>query len=132
MDKTNYDLGTFRAIVPSGASTGANEAVELRDGDPSKYGGKSVEKAVSNVENIIAPALIKSGLRVATDQKKIDEFLNSLDGTKTKAKLGANAILGVSMACARAGAAASVSNTADIQCAELMDTGLTTVRISAP
>lgn len=124
--------GNFRAIVPSGASTGANEAVELRDGDSSKYGGKSVEKAVSNVENIIAPALIKSGLRVATDQKKIDELLNSLDGTKNKAKLGANAILGVSMACARAGAAASVSNTREIQVAELTDAGVTTVRISAP
>lgn len=105
--------GNFSAIVPSGASTGANEAVELRDGDPHKYGGKSVEKAVWNVENIIAPALIKSGLRVETDQKKIDQLLNSLDGTKNKAKLGANAILGVSMACARAGAAASVSNTTE-------------------
>lgn len=101
------DKGIFRAIVPSGASTGTNEAVELRDGDSSQYGGKSVNKAVSNVENIIAPALVQSGLRVDTDQKKIDELLNSLDGTKNKANLGANAILGVSMACARAGAAAS-------------------------
>lgn len=66
-----------------------------------------------------------------TDQKKIDELLNSLDGTKNKAKLGANAILGVSMACARAGAAASVSKTREIQFAELMDAGAATVRISA-
>lgn len=131
MDKANANSGNFRAIVPSGASTGANEAVELRDGDSSKYGGKSVEKAVSNVEYIISPALIKSGLRVDTDQKKIDELLNSLDGTKNKAKLGANAILGVSMACARAGAAASVSNTRERQFTELMDAGATTVRISA-
>ncbi|KAF4771998.1 hypothetical protein HAV15_011095 [Penicillium sp. str.  len=86
--------GTFRAIVPSGASTGANEAVELRD-------------ATQLSTNIIAPALIKSGLQVDTDQAKIDELPNALDGTKNKANLGANAILGVSMACARAGAAAS-------------------------
>lgn len=104
------ESGIFRAIVPSGASTGTNEAVELRDGDLSQYGGKSVNKAVSNVENIIAPALVQSGLRVDTNQKKIDELLKSLDGTKNKANLGANAILGVSMACARAGAAASVSH----------------------
>ncbi|RAH70388.1 enolase [Aspergillus aculeatinus CBS 121060] len=99
--------GVFRAIVPSGASTGANEAVELRDSDPSNYGGKSVHKAIHNVESVIGPALIKSGLRVETDQRKIDELLIALDGTKNKANLGANAILGVSMACARAGAAAA-------------------------
>lgn len=102
--------GTFRAIVPSGASTGTNEAVELRDGDSTQYGGKGVKKAISNVENIIAPVLVKSGLRVDTDQKKIDDLLKSLDGTSNKSNLGANVILGVSMACARAGAAASVSD----------------------
>ncbi|KAJ5593929.1 enolase [Penicillium hispanicum] len=96
--------GEFYASVPSGASTGANEAVELRDGDPSKYGGKEVGQAISNVEKIIAPNLIKSGLRVGLDQKKIDQLLNTLDGSDNKANLGANAILGVSMACARAGA----------------------------
>ncbi|KAJ5171420.1 uncharacterized protein N7500_004203 [Penicillium coprophilum] len=107
IDKLNSytDAGTFRAIVPSGASTGANEALELRDGDASAYGGRGVQKAVSNVGLVIGPALVKSGLKVDTDQKRIDSFLKNLDGTKNKAKLGANAILGVSMACARAGAA---------------------------
>ncbi|KAJ6003207.1 hypothetical protein N7451_005754 [Penicillium sp. IBT 35674x] len=99
--------GTFRAIVPSGASTGAKEAIELRDGDKSAYGGHGVQKAVSNVELIIGPALVRSGLNVDTGQEKIDQLLENLDGTKNKAKLGANAILGVSMACARAGAAHS-------------------------
>ncbi|OJJ45050.1 hypothetical protein ASPZODRAFT_70126 [Penicilliopsis zonata CBS 506.65] len=101
------DKGTFRAIVPSGASTGTNEAVELRDKDPAVYGGRGVRTAVSNVETVIAPALIASGLKVDTDQKQIDDFLVRLDGSKGKGRLGANAILGVSMACARAGAAHS-------------------------
>lgn len=89
------------AAVPSGASTGSYEAVELRDGDKANYGGQSVMTAVKNVEDKIAPALI--GLD-ATDQKKIDETMIALDGTENKAVLGANAILGVSMAVARAAA----------------------------
>ncbi|OQD97853.1 hypothetical protein PENVUL_c080G05175 [Penicillium vulpinum] len=101
------DRGVFRAIVPSGASTGANEAIELRDGGVSAYGGKDVQKAISNVRLVIGPALVDSGLKVDTEQKMIDSLLKNLDGTKNKAKLGANAILGVSMACARAGAAHS-------------------------
>jgi enolase len=88
-----------RAAVPSGASTGANEAVELRDGDKARFGGKGVLKAVANVTDTIAPALIGAD---AEDQAAIDAALIKLDGTPTKAKLGANAILGVSLACARA------------------------------
>jgi len=96
--------GRFRAAVPSGASTGVHEAVELRDGDKANYVGKGVLKAVSNVNDIIAPALIQSGLTV-TQQVEIDDFLKKLDGTPNKGKLGANAILGVSIAVAEAGAA---------------------------
>ena len=92
-----------RAIVPSGASTGAYEAVELRDGDQSRYLGKGVLKAVENVNDIIAPELM--GLD-AMDQVGIDQLMIQLDGTPNKAKLGANAILGVSMAVARASAEA--------------------------
>jgi len=92
-----------RAAVPSGASTGAHEAVELRDGDNSRYGGKGTQKVVSNVETTIAKAL--KG-RDAGDQVAIDELLIKLDGTPNKGNLGANAILGVSLACARAGASA--------------------------
>ncbi|TCS81765.1 phosphopyruvate hydratase [Tepidibacillus fermentans] len=90
-----------RAIVPSGASTGAHEAVELRDGDKDRYLGKGVLKAVENVNNIIAPEIIGMD---ALDQVGIDEYLIQLDGTPNKSKLGANAILGVSMAVARAAA----------------------------
>ncbi len=90
-----------RASVPSGASTGANEAVELRDGDKKVYGGKGVLKAVENVNDTIAPELIDLD---ATEQVAIDELMISLDGTDTKAKLGANAILGVSLAVAKAAA----------------------------
>ena len=90
-----------RAIVPSGASTGEHEAVELRDGDKSRYLGKGVQKAVDNVNNLIADAVI--GLDV-TDQVGIDRTMIALDGTENKGKLGANAILGVSMACAHAAA----------------------------
>lgn len=90
-----------RAIVPSGASTGEYEAVELRDGDKSRFLGKGVLKAVQNVNEIIAPEL--EGIDV-TEQKMIDEILVNLDGTKNKGKLGANAILGVSLACAKAAA----------------------------
>ncbi|EPZ33681.1 enolase [Rozella allomycis CSF55] len=96
--------GLFRAAVPSGASTGVHEALELRDADKSKYLGKGVLKAVENINNIIAPNLIKANLDVK-DQNKVDDFLLSLDGTPNKSKLGANAILGVSLAVARAGAA---------------------------
>lgn len=99
------DKGLFRSIVPSGASTGVHEALELRDGDKSKWLGKGVLKAVANVNDIIAPALIKAKIDVV-DQAKIDEFLLSLDGTPNKSKLGANAILGVSLAAANAAAAA--------------------------
>jgi enolase len=95
------DVG--RAIVPSGASTGAFEALELRDGDKARYGGKGVLKAVDNVNSTIAEAL--AGLDAA-DQIGIDRELIALDGTETKSKLGANAILGVSLACAKAAAAA--------------------------
>ena len=93
-----------RAAVPSGASTGAYEAVELRDGDKGRYGGKGVTKAVANVNEKIAPALIKENIDVK-DQSAVDAFLNKLDGTKNKTELGANAILGVSMAIAKAAAA---------------------------
>ncbi len=93
-----------RAGVPSGASTGENEALELRDGDKSRYLGKGVLKAVENVNNVIAPALI--GMN-ATNQVAIDKAMIALDGTKTKSKLGANAMLGVSLAAAKAAAAYS-------------------------
>ena len=95
--------GTYgRAAVPSGASTGEHEANELRDGDAKRYGGKGVRKAVQNVSKVIEPELI--GLDV-TEQITIDRAMIDLDGTKTKSKLGANAMLAVSMAAARAAAA---------------------------
>ena len=92
-----------RAAVPSGASTGIFEALELRDGDKSKYMGKSVQKAVDNVNNIIAPELIGEK---ASHQKEIDTFMIDMDGTENKSNLGANAILGVSIAVAQAAAKA--------------------------
>ncbi|MBP5752018.1 MAG: phosphopyruvate hydratase, partial [Treponema sp.] len=92
-----------RAAVPSGASTGENEALELRDGDKGRYGGKGVLKAVENVNKIIAPAL--KGFNVF-EQRAVDMKMLSLDGTPTKSKLGANAILGVSLATAQAAAKA--------------------------
>ncbi len=96
--------GAFgRAAVPSGASTGEHEALELRDGDGRRFGGKGVEKAVANVKATIAPALFGHD---ACDQVGIDRLMLRLDGTKTKSKLGANAILGVSLATAHAAAAA--------------------------
>lgn len=96
------ELGGFgRAIVPSGASTGVHEAVELRDGDKSRFLGKGVSKAVENVNEIIAPEII--GFDV-TEQVAVDRTMIDLDGTANKGKLGANAILGVSMAVARAAA----------------------------
>ena len=98
------DGGAFgRAAVPSGASTGEREALELRDGDASRYGGKGVRKAVGNVNRTIAKALVNRDL----DQRGLDEAMIALDGTPTKSELGANAILGVSMAAARASAAAA-------------------------
>ncbi|KAI1114371.1 phosphopyruvate hydratase [Nemania sp. NC0429] len=98
------ETGLHRAIVPSGASTGQHEACELRDGDKTKWLGKGVTKAVDNVNSIIGPAVIKENLDVK-DQSAFDKFLNELDGTANKTKLGANAILGVSLAVAKAGAA---------------------------
>ena len=95
-----------RAAVPSGASTGAFEAVELRDGDKSRYLGKGVQNAVDNVNNIIAPEIIGMS---ALDQIGIDQLMIDLDGTHNKGKLGAKAILGVSLAVARAAAAGLAS-----------------------
>jgi enolase len=95
---------TVSASVPSGASTGENEAVELRDGDNKRYGGKGVTRAVANVNEVIAPKIRGCD---PTNQIAVDRQLITLDGTPNKARLGANAILGVSMAVARAGAAAS-------------------------
>ncbi len=96
------ESGAFgRAMVPSGASTGEREALELRDGDKSRYMGKGVLQAVSNVNDIIADAVL--GMDV-TDQNAVDKVMLDLDGTDFKSKLGANSILGVSMACARAAA----------------------------
>jgi enolase len=100
-DVTLASGATGRAAVPSGASTGEHEALELRDGDADRYGGKGVQLAVQNVEERIAPAL--NGL-VASDQVAIDRAMIELDGTPNKGKLGANAILAVSMATARAAA----------------------------
>lgn len=95
------DGSVGRAAVPSGASTGVHEANELRDGDPKRYFGKGVWKAIENVNQLIAPELI--GFEVE-DQVLIDRIMTDLDGTDNKSKLGANAILGVSLACARASA----------------------------
>src|SRR3954464_15064343 len=95
------DSGLGRAAVPSGASTGEHEAIELRDGDKRRYLGKGVSKAVANINDELGPALI--GLS-ALDQSAIDRVLLDLDGTPNKSKLGANAILAVSMAVARAAA----------------------------
>ena len=96
--------GMFRAAVPSGASTGIYEALELRDKDPSRFLGKGVLKAVRNVNEIIGPALITKGIDV-TKQQEVDKIMLDLDGTENKSKLGANAILGVSLAVCKAGAA---------------------------
>ncbi len=95
---------TGTAAVPSGASTGVHEALELRDKDESRYLGKGVEKAIANIENVIAPAL--KGMDV-TDQEKIDKTMIDLDGTPNKSNLGANAILGVSLAAVHAAANAA-------------------------
>jgi enolase len=92
-----------RAIVPSGASTGRHEAVELRDGEPSRHGGMGVRRAVGNVRDVLAPKVCGVS---ALEQPAIDGLLCALDGTPNKGRLGANALLGVSLACAHAGAAA--------------------------
>jgi enolase len=102
VDVTLVDGTVGRAAVPSGASTGAHEAVELRDGDKDRYGGKGVQKAVDNVNAIVAPELIDID---ATRQTDIDALLLAIDGTPNKAHLGANAVLGVSLAVAKAAAA---------------------------
>ncbi len=102
VDVVLADGSVGRAAVPSGASTGAHEAVELRDGDKGRFGGKGVLKAVANVTDTIAPALYGMD---AADQAAIDAVLLELDGTPNKATLGANAILGVSLGCAHAAAA---------------------------
>lgn len=98
------ELGLFRAAVPSGASTGVHEALELRDNEKNNYHGKGVKLAVGHINASLAPELIKSGLEV-TQQTEVDEFLLKLDGTENKSKFGANAILGVSLAVCKAGAA---------------------------
>ncbi len=102
--------GKFRAIVPSGASKGDYEAIELRDGGEA-YGGNGVEQAVRNVQEIIGPALSGRQFDLELGLKDVDYFMIKLDGSSDKSDLGANAILGVSMACARACAAAKVSDT---------------------
>lgn len=98
------ELGLFRAAVPSGASTGVHEALELRDEVKEDYMGKGVNKAVGHVNNSIGPELVKQDFDV-TQQEEIDEFMIKLDGTENKSNFGANAILGVSLAICKAGAA---------------------------
>jgi enolase len=99
------ERGMFRAAVPSGASTGVYEALELRDGDKTQWHGKGVLKALANINDIIAPKVVEAGLN-PVDQNALDDFMLKLDGTPNKSKLGANAILGVSMAACKAAAAA--------------------------
>ena len=102
VDVTLAGGGWGRAAVPSGPSTGEREALELRDGDRARYGGKGVRRAVAHVNGEIATAIVTRDL----DQRALDEAMIALDGTPTKSRLGANALLGVSMAAARASAAA--------------------------
>ncbi|MEB2334997.1 MAG: phosphopyruvate hydratase, partial [Anaerolineaceae bacterium] len=101
VEVTLTDGSWGRAAVPSGASTGEHEALEMRDGDKKRYGGKGVTKAVANVNGVIADAFFGWD---ASEQKAIDAEMLSLDGTPNKSKLGANAILGVSLAVAKAAA----------------------------
>jgi len=101
VDVTLEDGSMGRAAVPSGASTGAHEAVELRDGDNARWGGKGVDKAIAAVNGEIADAIVG---REAEEQAEIDGAMIALDGTDNKARLGANAILGVSLATAKAAA----------------------------
>ncbi len=96
--------GVYRAAVPSGASTGIYEALEMRDKDPKRFLGKGVLNAIDNVNSIIGPALISKNIDV-TQQSDVDKIMLGLDGTENKSKLGANAILGVSLAVCKAGAA---------------------------
>src|SRR5574341_1486307 len=103
VDVTLVDGALGRAAVPSGASTGAHEALEMRDGDKGRYLGKGVAKAVANVNESIAPEVVGMD---ALDQRGIDKLMLELDGTPNKSKLGANAILGVSLAVAKAAASA--------------------------
>ncbi|XP_028302472.1 enolase 1b, (alpha) [Gouania willdenowi] len=98
------DNGLFRAAVPSGASTGIYEALELRDNDKSRYLGKGVSQAVDHINSIIAPALVDQDVSVV-EQEKIDQMMIDMDGTENKSRFGANAILGVSLAVCKAGAA---------------------------
>ncbi|XP_004550855.3 gamma-enolase isoform X1 [Maylandia zebra] len=98
------DKGLFRAAVPSGASTGIYEALELRDGDKTRYKGKGVTKAVAHINDTLGPALIQSGISVL-EQEKLDNVMIEMDGTDNKSKFGANSILGVSLAICKAGAA---------------------------
>ncbi len=102
VDVVCRDGSLGRAIVPSGASTGRHEAVELRDGDPARHGGKGVRKAVANVRDLLTPRLLGMS---AADQARVDRVLCEIDGTPNKSRAGANAVLGVSMAVARAAAA---------------------------
>ncbi|MBA2636480.1 MAG: phosphopyruvate hydratase, partial [Sphingomonas sp.] len=104
VDVTLDDGSLGRAAVPSGASTGAHEAVELHDGDSKRWGGKGVERAVQSVNGPIAEALTGHD---AEDQGEIDSSMIALDGTENKSRLGANAILGVSLATAKAAASAA-------------------------
>ncbi|GMH31582.1 hypothetical protein Nepgr_033426 [Nepenthes gracilis] len=103
VDLITDDLSFYRSAVPSGASTGIYEALELRDGDESVYGGKSVMKAVKNINEVLAPKLVGADVR---DQAEVDGIMLELDGTPNKSKFGANAILGVSLSVCRAGAGA--------------------------
>src|SRR5574337_1811444 len=102
VDAVLEDGSIGRAAVPSGASTGRHEALELRDGDPARYAGKGVQQAIRHIHDLIAPAL--AGKR-PDEQAAIDQILITLDGTDNKSKLGANAVLGVSLAVAKAAAA---------------------------
>lgn len=114
--------GTFCSLVPSGASTGKHEALELRDGDTSRFSGMGTTRAVANVETLLGPALVEHKFDPKSQLKEIDKFMKELDGTADKSRLGANAILGISMACARAGAAAKVSHSSprfDYRCLDL-------------
>jgi len=113
VDVVLEDGSRGRAAVPSGASTGAHEAVELRDGDKGRYGGKGVTKAVDAVNGEIFDAI---GGMDAESQVQIDETLIDLDGTPNKSRLGANAILGVSLAAAKAAAAPAATSNGGIRC----------------
>lgn len=101
-------LGVFKSIVPSGASKGDYEAIEIRDADNSKFDGMGVLKAVENVKSILGPKLLEQGFKLPGDVEDIDRFMVEFDGSKDKARLGANAILGISMALWRAAAACKV------------------------